>query len=161
MSAGGDDRIVARHHEQERQEREVVEALFRQALERDRERERNEQALIEQLQRETVNHDHRRPPPRGVHHTELPEARPGEPLASEWNTYRREVRRLLAEGQEGRHVLIKGEEIVGLFETFEAAAQAGAKRFPGGPFFVHPVRTEEPYLRIRGINCPWPNSISR
>ena len=35
--------------------------------------------------------------PGGVHHTELPEAGTGQPLATEWNTYRREVGRLLAE----------------------------------------------------------------
>ena len=40
-------------------------------------------------------------PPRGVHCTELPEAKPGEPLAEEWNTYRRQVSGWLAEGRDG------------------------------------------------------------
>ncbi len=96
-----------------------------------------------------------------IHHTELSEATPNEPLAEEWNTYRREVGRLLAEGQQGWHVLIKGGEIVGIFDTSSAAYEAGWKRYLRQPFFVHPVRAEEPYLRIRGINVPWPNSLSR
>ena len=35
---------------------------------------------------------------RTVHHTQLPEARPGDVLSQEWNTYRREAARLLAQG---------------------------------------------------------------
>jgi hypothetical protein len=45
--------------------------------------------------------------PRGVHYTELAKAKQGDTFFHEWNGYRREVGRLLAEGQEGRHVLIK------------------------------------------------------
>ena len=41
-----------------------------------------------------------------IPHTELPAAKPCEELATEWNTYRREVGRLLAEGQDGKFVLI-------------------------------------------------------
>jgi hypothetical protein len=122
----------------------------------------NERDLVEQMHREAIEQGRVRslPPrelPRGVHYTELPEAKPGEPLAEEWNTYRREIARWLAEGLEGRHVLIKGEEIIGIYATSEEATQEGFKRYLLQPFFVHPIRTEEPYLRIRGINCPWPS----
>jgi hypothetical protein len=97
-------------------------------------------------------------PTKGVHYTELPEAKPGESLAEEWNTYRREVGRLLAEGHQGRYVLIKDETIIGIYDTDSAAAEEGAKRYLLKPHLVHPIRTEEPYLRIRGINYPWPTS---
>jgi hypothetical protein len=96
---------------------------------------------------------------RGVHYTELAEAKPGDAFFHEWNAYRREVGRLLAEGQEGRHVLIKGEEIIGVYDTWDEAEEVGLKRYRGGGFFVHPIRTEEPYLRIRGINLPWPTNL--
>jgi hypothetical protein len=173
MSEPGDDLVerlhreaVERHREQTRKERELVEATFRDALERERQEKAQADALLDQVHREAVEYYRRNPPPpreqpRGVHYTELPEARPGQALAEEWNTYRREVGRLLAEGREGRHVLIKGNEIIGIFETWEEAYGTGVKRYLLGPFFVHTIRTEEPYLRVRGINYPWPNLRSR
>ncbi len=100
------------------------------------------------------------PEPQGIHHTQLPEDHSGSPLAREWNVYRREIGRLLAEGNEGRFILIKGEEVLGLFDSWEAARVAGLERFLREPFFVHPIRASEPYLRIRGINQPWPNFAS-
>jgi hypothetical protein len=133
--------------------------MFREVLERDRQKGKE---LVEQVHREAVESLRRNPPPpvgprRGIHYTELAEAKPGDVLAEEWNTYRREVGRLLAEGQDGRHVLIKGQEIIGLFDTSDAAYREGLKRYLREPFFVHPIRAEEPYLRIRGINYPWLN----
>ena len=98
---------------------------------------------------------------RGVPYADLPEASPDQPLAQEWNTYRKQVGRLLAEGLAGKHVLIKGNDLVGTFETFDAALAAGVQRFLLGPFLVHEIREEEPNLRIRGVNLPWPNLRSR
>jgi hypothetical protein len=155
---------VQRHQQQKQKERELIEAAFRAALERQRQQQQTEHDLVKQVHGQAVADARRNAapvePPRGVHYTELPEAKPGQPLAEEWNTYRREVGRLLAEGQDGRHVLIKGSDILGIFDTFDAAYEAGVGRFPQGPFFVHPIRAEEPYLRIRGINLPWPSSPS-
>ena len=99
--------------------------------------------------------------PKGIHFTELPEAKPGDVLACEWNTYRREVGRLLSEGQAGRFVLIKGQEILGLYDTWDAAREIGMQRFLMQPFLVHAIRVEEPYLRIRGVNLLWTNSRFR
>src|SRR5436190_17712346 len=53
--------------------------------------------------------------PHAIHYTQLAPAAPDSPLAAEWEVYRREVGRLIEEGQEGKWVLIKGEEIIGLF----------------------------------------------
>jgi hypothetical protein len=85
-----------------------------------------------------------------LHYTELPPPGPNDPLAVEWNTYRREVARLLAEGQEGRHVLIKGEEIVGIYDTHVEALSAGYQRFWGQPICVHQIQTRERVYRVRG-----------
>src|SRR3954447_6002107 len=51
------------------------------------------------------------------------------PIKAEWDLFRRERPRLLAEGQEGRWVLIKGEEIIGPFDTYDEARNAGLARF--------------------------------
>jgi hypothetical protein len=99
--------------------------------------------------------------PDGIPAAELREAQPGEVFSDEWNTYRREVERLLAEGHEGRYVLIKGAEVVGVFDTWEDAATAGRQSRPTTTFLVHPVRSAEPHLRVRGLNLPCPNSRSR
>jgi hypothetical protein len=92
----------------------------------------------------------------GVQHTELPEDSSDGTLAREWNVYRREVGRLLAEGHEGRVVLIKGDDIIGIFDNWGAARNAGLERFLREPFFVHPIRATEPFLRIGGIKRPGP-----
>ncbi len=85
-----------------------------------------------------------------IHYSELPPARPGEQTFQEWETYRREVGRLLAEGNEGRFVLIKGDQIIGLFDTYEQARDAGAEQFLLGPYLVQQVRTREPlYYSLR------------
>ncbi|MBL8793047.1 MAG: hypothetical protein JNM56_04020, partial [Planctomycetia bacterium] len=96
--------------------------------------------LVDWMHREALN---RRPrnasyaAPDTIHYTELPEATPESRLQREWNTYRREAARLLAEGHAGRHVLIKGEAIIGLWETDAEAIRAGYERFLGQAFLVH------------------------
>ena len=157
---------VEDYYRQKQKERALVEAVFRDALEREREKKAHERALVEQVHREAIEQDTvqtlpPREPPKGVHHTQLPEAKPGSPLAVEWTTYRREVGRWLAEGLEGQYVLIKGEELIGTYGTAEEALSAGFQRFLLQPFLVHPIRTEEPYRRIRGISFPCPGSRLR
>jgi hypothetical protein len=154
---------IKRLEEEKERGRQLVEAMVRQAAERERAEQQRQRALVEQVFREAREQGRLQPPPplepvRGVHYTELPEAKPGNPLAAEWNTYRREIARWLGEGLEGRHVLIKDTEILGIFDTDEAARSEGLKRFLLQPFLMHPIRTEEPYVRIRGINFPWPTS---
>jgi hypothetical protein len=120
----------------------------------------DERALVEARHREAGEKPlaAARPPVErsGVHYTQLSEAKPGEPFFHEWNTYRREVGRLLHQGLDGRYVLIKGETIIGIYETWDAARQTGLQRFLLDSFFVHLIRAEEPFLRIRGLNllCP-------
>jgi hypothetical protein len=82
-----------------------------------------------------------------IHYTELPEVTSGGPISREWNFYRREVGRLLAEGHEGRWVLIKGEEIVGIWGTKEEARAEALCRYQLQPVLIHQVLEREPLLR--------------
>jgi hypothetical protein len=90
----------------------------------------------------------------GIHYSELGPLAPGDVFFDEWNTYLQEVGRLLAGGQAGRFMLIKGKQLLSVFETWDAARTAGLRQFLREPFFVHEVREIEPHLRIRGVNWP-------
>jgi hypothetical protein len=79
--------------------------------------------------------------------TELPPADPNSPLAAEWETYRREVGPLLAEGQEGKFALIKGEEIIGIYETWDEARRAGLEKYLLEPHTARPILSREPLIR--------------
>lgn len=79
--------------------------------------------------------------------TELPPADANEALAAEWETYRREVGRLLAEGQEGKYALIKGEEIIGIYETWDEARRVGLEKYLLQGHMVRPILSREPVIR--------------
>jgi hypothetical protein len=84
-----------------------------------------------------------------IHYTELVPAQPDSENFLAWETYRREVGRLLAEGKEGQHVLIKGDEIIGFWDTHVGALAAGYERFGrADPFLVHQVQERERVYRI-------------
>jgi hypothetical protein len=89
-----------------------------------------------------------------LHHTQLPPAGLESPLCQEWNTYRREVARLLAEGNEGRWVLIADQEIIGLWDTEEAANRARVERFPTKSVLVKQVLSREPIVRCTRLYHP-------
>jgi hypothetical protein len=85
-----------------------------------------------------------------LHYSALPPSQPESALAVEWEFYRREVGRLLAEGHEGQWVLIKGEEILGFFDTRRAGVAEAYKRYPypREPFLVHQILTTERVARV-------------
>jgi hypothetical protein len=152
MSAGAPDLVEQLHRaaaERYRAEKEpglaLLEQAHRAALEQHRTEQQRRDDLIEQLHRAAAAQgDPARPAPLPaamVHFTELVPASADNPLSREWNTYRREVARLLAQGGEGRHVLIKDEQVIGVCETHDAAMTAGYQRFPGQPFLVHRFRS--------------------
>jgi len=90
-----------------------------------------------------------------VHYTELLPAHPNSPLAVEWELYRREVGRLLAEGYEGKHVVIKGDQIIGLYDTHLEALGEANKRFLRQSFLIHQVQTRERVYQMGYIPvCP-------
>jgi hypothetical protein len=88
------------------------------------------------------------PKRRIIHWTEIPEDTSGGPISTEANFYRREVGRLLADGQEGRWVLIKGEKIIGIWDTREEAFEVASNRFFRQAVLVKQILEWEPLLRI-------------
>jgi hypothetical protein len=118
----------------------------------------NGRALVEAMHREAVERLRAQalPPAEAptIHYTELPEASPDSPLYQAWNTYRREVGRLLAERQEGKFVLVKDDAVIGLYDTWDAAREEGLWRYLLNPFLVHQAHRREPILRLRGYNLP-------
>jgi hypothetical protein len=110
---------------------------------------------VERLRREELSRVCQRSPLPGeqptMNYAELPEDTSGGRIAREWNIYRREVGRLLAEGHAGRWVLIKGEELVGIWDTEEEANQVRLQRFLMQDVLVKQVLAREPVLR--GPTC--------
>jgi hypothetical protein len=86
---------------------------------------------------------------RAIHYTQLKPLPPGDLFEKEWGLYLRELPRWLAEGKEGRFVLIKGEEVIGFWDTKWAASDAGLQRFGLVPLFVSEIREWEPVYRQR------------
>jgi hypothetical protein len=84
-----------------------------------------------------------------IHFSELKPFATSGPGTEEYDTYRREVGRLIAEGHEGQYVLIHATDIVGFFESQEEAYSEGYRRYllKNEVFFVHQVRTFEPVVR--------------
>jgi len=58
------------------------------------------------------------------------------------------VGRLIAEGHEGKWVLIQGETILGLFDTEDEALDVRAQRFFRQPVLVQRILRREPVLLI-------------
>jgi hypothetical protein len=80
-------------------------------------------------------------------------------LEREIETYRKELPALLAAGQGGRFVLIKGEQVVGTWETQAEALQAGRERFGLEPIAVKRIDDRDVELLARmdagkGTVCP-------
>jgi hypothetical protein len=90
-----------------------------------------------------------------IHYTELTADTSGGPIAREWNFYRREVGRLLAEGHEGRWVLIKGEEIIGIWDTEEEGHRVRLERYFMQPVLLKQILEREPILRGGGYDRRW------
>jgi hypothetical protein len=61
---------------------------------------------------------------------------PGRPLDQEWKTFKRELPRLFAEGHEDKWVLIKGDEVLGVWENERDAMRAGYRKFYLSGFLV-------------------------
>jgi hypothetical protein len=81
-----------------------------------------------------------------IPYTALAEAPQDSPIATEWNYYRGQVGRLLAAGNQGKWVLIKGERILGIWDSLDQATQARASVVQ--PVMLKQVLEREPLLRI-------------
>jgi hypothetical protein len=58
--------------------------------------------------------------------------------------YLRELPRLLAEGHSGRYALLKGDEVVSVWDTQRDVLQAGYERFGLDPFTVKKIEPSDP-----------------
>lgn len=79
---------------------------------------------------------------------QLHDAPPGSPVATEWNFYRRIIGRLLEDGHEGKWLLIREEELVGIWPTLAEANTVRLERYPQQPVLMKQILTQEPILRI-------------
>jgi hypothetical protein len=130
------------YREEKQKDRELVLALFREFLKSEQERqERNSVEPGTAMTRPA--HE-----PRTIHYTELPPPQPHSQLAQEWNCYRREVAKLLAEGHKGRFVLIKGDDLIGIWDTEEEAEAVAHQHYFKQPCLIHPIRSREPLVRL-------------
>jgi hypothetical protein len=93
--------------------------------------------------------------PLTIPYTDLPEAIPGSPIAVEWEFYRRIVGRLLEEGNEGKWLLAKGEEIVGIWNTYDEVNRVRLERFLAQPALMKQILSREPVLRVGGHLRRW------
>jgi hypothetical protein len=84
--------------------------------------------------------------PETIHWSELPPSRPGYESA-DYETYRREVGRYLAEGHAGQWVLIQGGKAIGFWPTEVEVTAEGYRRFPGHRFYVHQILERERIYR--------------
>jgi hypothetical protein len=91
-----------------------------------------------------------RPDYPAIHYTKLGPARPDSELATEIEVFRRELPRLLAEGHEGKYVLIKGGEVIGLWDDKTVAYREAIRRFPRQPFALQLVAEWQPLIARAG-----------
>jgi hypothetical protein len=78
---------------------------------------------------------------------DVPDMPADQPGAAEFNAFKREVPRLMAEGHKGRFALIKGDRIHSIWDTQRDAIHAGQERFGQERFTVQQVLWYLPRLR--------------
>jgi hypothetical protein len=61
----------------------------------------------------------------------------------EWQTFQRELPGLLAAGNEGPFAVIKGDDLIGIWDTEDDALDAGYERLGVVEFLVQPVLPPE------------------
>lgn len=74
---------------------------------------------------------------------DLPPADPGDPLAEEWELFRREVRRLLLDGHRGRFAVVRGG-LLTTWDTIRDALEACRLLHPGSVCLIQRVQPTLP-----------------
>ncbi len=69
-------------------------------------------------------------------------------LQVEQQTYEREKAALISAGNEGKYVLVHGDQIAGVWGTYEDALSEGYARFQLNPFMVKQIQTIERILYV-------------
>lgn len=90
-----------------------------------------------------------------IHHSQLWEDTSSGSLSTEWNYFRREIPRLLAEGHEGQWAGVVGEDVIGFWATREEADAACQERYPGRPVLIQSVRERYQVVRVRWRYLLW------
>lgn len=66
------------------------------------------------------------------------------PFERELAAYRRELSRLLEEGEAGKYALIKEEQVLSVWDTYRDAMQNGRERFGDELFMVQRIDPRDP-----------------
>jgi len=75
-------------------------------------------------------------------------------LETERATYKSKLPELIADGNEGKFALIKGNDLIDVFGTYEDAIKEGYAKFGLEPFLVRQVQsTEQVHFISRLIPC--------
>lgn len=90
-----------------------------------------------------------------IHWTELKEDTSGGRISKEWNFYLKQVGRLLADGHEGHWVLIKGDELIGVWNTEKEAQEVRTQKFLMQDVLLRQILEREPLLRGGGFLRLW------
>jgi hypothetical protein len=90
-----------------------------------------------------------------LHYTDLPETRSGGRSAVDWDFYRGEVGRLLAEGHEGRWVLIHQGKFIGIWDTQEEALRVRVDQFLLEQVLIKQILSREPVIRVKRTLHAW------
>lgn len=77
-------------------------------------------------------------------------------LEREWDTFSKELPRLLAEGHRGKYALIQGETVHDIVDTLEEALAAGYDRFALEPFLAQEINDDPKprYFSHNVTRCP-------
>lgn len=80
-------------------------------------------------------------------------------LERELETYRRHLSQWA--GSEGKYVLIKQDEVVDMFSSYEDALREGYRKFQLEPFMVKQIRTLQQAQFVSRMYAPCPISPER
>jgi hypothetical protein len=113
-----------------------------------------QESLVSRLHREEVERIRGTPTrPPELPAIDLPEEPADPTLAAEWQLFRQEVARLLAEGQRGRFALVKAGHPLTVWDTLADAARASRLLFGTEPCLVQEIQPSLRPLRV-GYNRP-------
>lgn len=129
-----------------------LQQVQREAQENGWDEKRRETELVRAIHQIAME-DYRKDPlppyePPTIHYRELPDGDADNPIKTEWDFYRREAPRLLAEGHEGKFVLIKGERIIGMWDTHQEADKVRREKFLMQNCLVQQILVREPVIRM-------------
>jgi hypothetical protein len=86
------------------------------------------------------------PAPTSAHYSEWPPSEGKGQLTVEYEHFRLGIAGWLAEGHEEKFVLIKGERLIGIYETQEEGLAEARRLFPGEAYLLHQILTYYPIV---------------